>query len=56
MDAGDRRELITVLETINGLGEAPAYRPGQDVVRGGEHHVEITAYQEESHLHHSEEW
>jgi len=56
MGAGDRRELITVLEARNGLGEAPSVSIGTGVVRGGEYLVEITGDQEDLHLHDPGEW
>jgi len=56
MGTGDRRELITVLEARNGLGEAPSVSIGTGVVRGGEYLAGIMGYQEESHLHGYGEW
>ena len=56
MGAGDRRELITVLEARNGLGEVPSVSIGTGVVRGGDYLVEITGDQEDLRLYDPGEW
>jgi len=56
MGTGDRRELITVLEARNGLGEAPSVSIGTGVVRGGDYLVEITGDQEDRRLYGPGEW